>query len=626
LLGKKQKNWLKNNRPQGEIDLLRQNPPKPGIFFKASAVKRGFALTYFKETLMKKKSASLVLSGLFALGILLTASCSKTISNDHKRYDLKNTTSSAKYTQNNNKSQFGYFSVHESSDFKYPEIIPTKKKDNDRYLEISKSQSLKRQNQRIYVASMDQGGWNSGNRLNGYLSQPFDEKHISDQPMMEQQTISTMIEGKVMENIKAAFYQRDQEKFNWLYDFFIKSFPDSRNMSELDGLKKEFYYGEFLDKGHFNQSLVEITYSKFDTQNELTVYFKTLKNSGFDAVKVEVVQLSGQKIYQFQDEKGNSPLEGYYFKTKKGPVVSDNLARIARTAKDNGLKIYVSMPLRNFPALDEQEEIIMDESWDPFLQTTAPNGKLDLLNPKSKDFILSLIGSLLDYDIDGIIFKDDFTYDLVEGFSSAAQKRFKEDTGFETDFADLFVGVSLPKINDFDMLGSRKFDDVALWRTREIRHLLWELFESTRKLKKGIKIGIEATPEMLGKEATSVRWYSTGLRFISGLDSDLFLIKLNKEGQLSETDQTTLEGVLDHFQEARKTKHNETIKIGLRPRDHQIYLKVTLNQETKNIFLLNRKIKALKKLAVDRKDILMAIGPVSRINDLDFVPFIKKEY
>jgi hypothetical protein len=414
---------------------------------------------------------------------------------------------------------------------------------------------------------------------------------------------SAIIEGKIFRSLEKAYIERDYHTFLKLYSFFLESFPHSSQKGILDEKKKNFFYREELNRKKLRKGLVEITYPDAKSLKDLGDYFDKLKINGIQAVQLNVVQFLGTPVYLFA--KFEKP-QGYYFSTKSGETVDNVLGKIVDMAHTNGLKLYASFPLRHHPLLSDQRSIIIDESWNAIQNRTSLNLKLDLLNPRSKVFLEDLIDSLMATGVDGIVFKDDFTYDITEGFSTAALNRYTIATGRTVVFNNMFIPIDNERKQQFNMLTTEEFDDVALWRTREIKQLLWELTERIRKENRNFRIGLEVTPEMLLGQKESVKWYSTGLHFLRDLNIDFYVLKWRKFNSELESDSDTY----------------KTAAVRLRdsiPRKVQIYLKVPLSGKTKNIIQLNRKIKFGASFQENMRGVRLAVGPVNRLKSLDFI-------
>ncbi len=435
--------------------------------------------------------------------------------------------------------------------------------------------------------------------VQGQLEEHPDYQYAANDTVVGQNT-SSMIEGKIFKLIEKAYARRDYDEFLRLYSFFLESFPHSSQKGLLDEKRDSFFYHEELHKDELQGSLVDISYPDAKTWNELNRYFEKLKESGVEMIQVNVVQYLSTPVYLFATEK---KLQGYYFSGHNGVLIEDLLTRMASTAHDKGLKILASFPLRHHPQLSSKPEFLMDESWNEFQNRTTPNLKLDLLNPQSQIYLQELIDALMSVNIDGIVFRDDFTYEINEGFSEMAQFRYTKHTGRPIVFNQMFLPVNK---KHHAILTSDDFDDVALWRTREIKQLLWELTSSIKDARHDFMVGIEATPEMLLDNPNSVKWYSTGLSFLRDLKVDFYILKWRKFNSDIESDPEVYRAAALGLRQAISEKTD-------------IYLKVPLGDYTKNIIRLNRKLASHTEIKKEMEGVKLAIGPVDRLKNFEFL-------
>ncbi|MBT3226960.1 MAG: hypothetical protein HOK67_01450 [Deltaproteobacteria bacterium] len=457
----------------------------------------------------------------------------------------------------------------------------------------------------LQVAKNDHTGKRMGSLkiMKGSLEEPVDLKFAANSPKLSEYNVSSLIEGKLFKLVEDAYIKRDENEFTRLYKFFLDSFPQSGRKSYLEERWRTFFYSEQLDTASLKDGLVEVSYPEAKDLDEFNRYLAKLKSTGIGSIQLNMVQVLEQPIYLFA--KPENPL-GYYFNTPAGPLVDNLLDQITALAHANGLKVLITFPLRNHPMLGHQSIMLVDESWNSIQNRTTPNAKLDLLNPQSQIYLTRLIRSLMASKIDGIVFKDDFTHEINEGFSAVAQHRYLKMTGRTISFNSLFVPVKSSENSRFEILTDEAFNDIAVWRTREVKQLLWDLIADIRKQKDSFILGIEVTPEMVLQENLSVKWYSTGLSYLKDLDLDLFVLKWRKSGSDAESD----------IESYRKSAWR--LRDSILPKA-SIYMKVPLSAETNNVIRLNRRIRENVSIQQDMKMTKLAVGPVSRLKQLDFL-------
>ncbi|MBU2513018.1 hypothetical protein KJ966_16890 [bacterium] len=435
----------------------------------------------------------------------------------------------------------------------------------------------------------------------GYLAEE-NYQYAAEDNVAGQNTAS-MIEGKIFKLIEAAYNRRDYNEFIELYSLYMESFPHSSQKGFLDEKRNSFFYREELHVEQLKGALLEVSYPEAKSLDELNRYFERIRDYGINSIQVDIVQFIGTPIYLFANQKKR---EGYYFPNSMSYVVDDLLKKITAVAHANHLKIYASFPLRHHPRLEDSATYLSDEVWNQFQNRTSPNLKLDLLNPASKVYLENLIQDLLELDIDGIVFKDDFTYELNEGFSKIAQDRFTEATGRLIAFNQIFIPTRAGDKKGFDLLTSDELEDVITWRASEIKQLIWELVDFIRQRPTETHVGIEVTPEILLDQLNPVKWYSTGLHYLKDLRVDFFVLKQSKQSDNHDSLSANYKMAVKALRESIPLKR-------------EIYLKIPLSHSTKNVIELNRHIDSHAEYQQEYPGIKIAVGPVNRLKRLDIV-------
>jgi len=436
----------------------------------------------------------------------------------------------------------------------------------------------------------------------GYLEKEPEYKLAQTTDIFEEQNTNSMIESKLFKRVEAAYSKRDQDQFLALYKFFLDSFPQSRRKTLLNEYLNNFFYSETLDSVKLRGSLLEIELPAAKDWSELDQYFEDLAEKGIASVQLDLIQITETPIFLFSN---HFKKQGYYFYVKNRPLIDDILEKLVNIAHKNRLKILISLPLRHHPQIGHNSVLLMDEKWSAIQNETRPNRKLDLLNSATKGFLTSIINSLLASKVDGIVFKDDFTYDITDGFSKAAIESYQVATGRKIIFNDMFVPINVANDEEIGILTTDEFMNVAMWRSREIKQLIWDIVSRIRRVRTDFMIGLDVVPEMVLDEKVSVKWHSTGLRFLKDLDIDFFKLKWKKFNTDTETDSKTYKKALSALSEMSKKA--------------VIYTKIPFNDQRRNVILLNEKISEVVKLQEDYKNTKTAIGGVNRLQKYDLI-------
>ncbi len=433
------------------------------------------------------------------------------------------------------------------------------------------------------------------------LSPPI--SHYAAEEEVNGQNTSSMIEDKIYNLIEDSYKRRDYNQFIKLYSLFVESFPHSSQKALLDERRQSFFYREDIKEDKFKGALLEVSYPGAKTFEELGLYFEKLKDRGIRSIQIRVVQFMGTPVFLFAvPQKG----AGYYFANSNNLIVDNILEDITKMAHDNGLKVYASFPLRHHPRLNDGADFVMDESWNIFQNKTATNSKLDLLNPDSRSYLLSLVRDLVKFKIDGLVLKDDFTYAINEGFSDVARDRYLTATGLPLAFNRMFIPVQAKHSDQYEILTSPEFQDVALWRAGQITQLLWDIVEFAKSEREDFHVGIEVTPELLLEKYDPLKWYSTGLPYMKDLNVDFFVLKWRRFNSGREADPEDYAMAVNQLRKVVSSRK-------------EIFLKIPLSQVTKNIIELNRKIDSHSEFQDEYPGIKFAVGPVDRIERLDIV-------
>ncbi|OGH00916.1 MAG: hypothetical protein A2600_03435 [Candidatus Lambdaproteobacteria bacterium RIFOXYD1_FULL_56_27] len=443
----------------------------------------------------------------------------------------------------------------------------------------------------------------AAHRSQGALAQAATAVHAdAPAPVGEAGETGNFIEDKLFKILLDTYERRDEHEFLKFYDFYLESFPNSAKKAQLAEYRQKFFYNEALDVYKLGGALVEVGYPEAKSWDEAAELFRQFKQRGMKFVQVKVMQKVGDPVFLFS--KGGIK-QGYFFPNPNGPVLDNLLDRLADLAHDNDLKLLASLPIRNFPALDRLPSLVLDQSFNPVSTDMKFNGHLDLMHPEALDFLLNLTEALTKTKVDGLVIENDFTYEPQEGFSEMARRRFKLDSGISLDLHSLVV--SFPSKGDFGVVGQEEYQTYLLWRSRQIKQLLWELVEKTKKMRAEFLVGIEVTPEMLDSNPlASMYWYSTSLDLLWDLPVDFRIFCWAKRGHPGES------GTKDYF--SAVDRYTQRLSPG-----SQSFLKVPLNDQTQNVILLNDRIRRNLGWMEDHDGLLHAIGPLDRRYNWNFL-------
>ena len=169
---------------------------------------------------------------------------------------------------------------------------------------------------------------------------------------------------------------------------------------------------------------------KYD--GNLDSLFSGLKDQGIDSVFIRVFH-NGIDRYHYMDvnEKCKS---GVYFKTDSACMVRDVLGEAVASARKYDMKIFAWMATRSLTFLKTPEYMEKE-----FRKNGLADGYgMSIFNKDAADTVRQLFRDLAKYDIDGILFQDDFILRYREGASEYALKAYEADTGINLTYDKLF--------------------------------------------------------------------------------------------------------------------------------------------------------------------------------------------
>ena len=421
-----------------------------------------------------------------------------------------------------------------------------------------------------------------------------------DSPLSDSTSINkTRVDERIFQTIEQAFTLRDKEKFNQLKTVFKQSFPKSPRNANINTLEQEFFYAALINIQSLRSTIVQIEYPSYRNWTELEEHFQRLSDSGINGIQWTVTQALGKPVFLFGKRHLNT---GLFFNSPKMPIVDDNLKRVIEIAHNKGLLLYVTFPLRNHPWLIESRFELLDEAWDPLQNTNMMITKLDLINPDSLDYFKNVLGSLLSYGPDGVIFEDDYTYDIHEGFSKSSQRiyyREKQRKLVAKEFINPFPN---QKNTRYDLFIEEKFEPLAKWRAGKIHDFLYHVLEFVQVNYPDIKVALETTSNMFLSKDIANLWYSTSKIQLIGLPFDHLILNWRKGNQVFGIDYI-------HY------KETALILAQLLEEKQRIIVKAPLNNMTKNPVNLNDTTDKIRTLMDQIDNAGVLVGPINRLQD-----------
>lgn len=165
---------------------------------------------------------------------------------------------------------------------------------------------------------------------------------------------------------------------------------------------------------------------------DLDTLFSGLKDHGVDTVFIRVFHNSVDR-YHYLEANPECPV-GVYFNTDAACTVRDVLGEAVGAARKNGMQIYAWMATRTLSFMKTPE--FMEKTYEK--DGTKDGYGMSIFQPEAAERVRQLFRDLAAYDIDGILFQDDFILRYREGASEYARNAYLADTGIDLSAEKLF--------------------------------------------------------------------------------------------------------------------------------------------------------------------------------------------
>ncbi len=170
-------------------------------------------------------------------------------------------------------------------------------------------------------------------------------------------------------------------------------------------------------------------------KGNLDLFFKEVKSKGINTVFFRVFHNSKDRSHL------NMPVtceSGVYFETKYACSINTLLKDMVNYAHKNNIKLYAWMATRSLSFLKTADNMSMSLSAEG---SDVTGYGANIFKKEVRDTLLNLFEDLAKYDIDGILFQDDFIIKYTEGSDKYAAALFKEETGIEVKKENFFKSI-----------------------------------------------------------------------------------------------------------------------------------------------------------------------------------------
>ena len=283
----------------------------------------------------------------------------------------------------------------------------------------------------------------------------------------------------------------------------------------------------------FNISIAETIYSSEDIykingaqvfvldekyKGNIDAFFKEAKEKGINTVFFRVFHNSKDRSHLGFPLKCES---GVYYETDHACTVNNLLGDVVKAAHDNNIKLFAWMATRSLSFLKTDE--FMSMSLSPSGVDEKGYGA-NIFKKEVRDTILGLFEDLAKYEIDGILFQDDFIIKYTEGSDKYAAYLFKEETGIEVKSENFFSSVKTYNGKQVFSEYTEKFYTWAEWKSSQLALFFKELKERAKTHNPKIKFAANIYYETPIDEKAGISWYSQNLTALKSAGADYFAV------------------------------------------------------------------------------------------------------
>lgn len=253
-------------------------------------------------------------------------------------------------------------------------------------------------------------------------------------------------------------------------------------------------------------------------KGDIDKFFQEAKEKGINTVFFRVFHNSKDRAHL------GLPLQcesGVYYETQHACTVYDLLSDVVKAAHDNNIKLYAWMATRSLSFLKYKENMSMSLSASGGHETGYG---ANIFKKEVRDILLGLFEDLAKYEIDGILFQDDFIIKYTEGSDRYAAFLFKEETGIEVKSENFFKSVKTYNGRKVFSEYTENFYTWAEWKSSQLSLLFKELKERAKTHNPKIKFAANIYYETPIDEKAGIAWYSQNLTALKNAGADYFAV------------------------------------------------------------------------------------------------------
>lgn len=238
---------------------------------------------------------------------------------------------------------------------------------------------------------------------------------------------------------------------------------------------------------------------------DLGRFFAELRNEGYDAVFLRVFHNNIDR-YHYNAENTDCT-SGVYFNTGSACVVRDVLGEAVKAARTNNIKLYAWMATRTLSFLKTPEYMEKE-----FSGGTVKDGYgFSIFNEKASKTAVQLFRDLASYDIDGILFQDDFILRHREGASDSALSAYELSTGTRVTEEMLFGCKGGHKATKVPGGCEEQFKAWIKWKNESMMRFFGTLRTESMKINPNIRFAGNVYYETPLDNDKGMAWYAQSI-------------------------------------------------------------------------------------------------------------------
>lgn len=331
--------------------------------------------------------------------------------------------------------------------------------------------------------------------------------------------------------------------------------------------------------------------------------FDGLKEHGVDTVFVRVFHNSVDR-YHYLDKREECKT-GVYFKTDEACVVRDVLAEAVASARKHDMKIFAWMATRTLSFLKTPE--YMEKSFDK--KGLRDGYGMSIFHDEATERVRQLFRDLAEYDIDGILFQDDFILRYREGASEYAIKAYEQDTGIKLTREKLLGCTGGNGITKVPGGCPETFIPWTNWKNRKMMEFYQSLKIESLKINPDLVFAGNVYYETPLEERKGMSWYAQSIDSMLAFGFD-YLAVMGYHDQIAQELQLHRDDAL---------KMVEQIALNLKEKvkpTTRILMKVQRISFSDSKKLGGEHIESLCELLAKHICVSRVVVPVNRVEDL----------